>query len=58
MPKKAFAGELHVGEDEPELSMARSLKSRSKRMSSMASSLLYKLEVRLQAGSSLALIHS
>ena len=47
--KKSFASSLHVVEEEEAgLSMARSLKSRSKRMSSMASSLLYKLEVRQQ----------
>ena len=44
--KKSFTSDLQYDEDEPKLSMARSLKSRSKRMSSMASSLLYKLEVR------------
>ncbi|EIE22924.1 hypothetical protein COCSUDRAFT_64043 [Coccomyxa subellipsoidea C-169] len=44
--KKSFASSLHVVEEEEAgLSMARSLKSRSKRMSSMASSLLYKLEM-------------
>ncbi|BDA50333.1 hypothetical protein COCOBI_16-0090 [Coccomyxa sp. Obi] len=44
-PKKTFVSVLPlVEEDSTGLSMARSLKSRSKRMSSMASSLLYKLE--------------
>ncbi|CAL8464737.1 g4272 [Coccomyxa elongata] len=44
-PKKTFVSVLPlVEEDSTGLSMARSLKSRTKRMSSMASSLLYKLE--------------
>lgn len=45
LPKKTFVSVLPlVDEQSKGLSMARSLKSRTKRMSSMASSLLYKLE--------------